>query len=156
MPIPRTQLRLTQDELDDLLVRERTLRAGTVSADGWPHVVPLWFVWHGGVVYVNNLKRSKRTRNLEEGSPVALCVDTGELYMELRGAVLYGRFEAADDDPSLEQIREAFAAKYWGGKEVPATRSHSWLRMAPERIVSWDFRKIPTGRDPRLEATRDL
>lgn len=155
MPIPRSQLRLTPQELNELLTGERTLRAATVSADGWPHVVPLWFVWHDGAIFVNNLKRSKRTRDIEAGSRVALCVDTGEQYAELRGVVLYGRFEPADDDPSLEQVRATFATKYWGGTEVPPTRSHAWLRLRPERTASWDFRKIPTGRDVRLEAMRD-
>src|SRR5688500_14918574 len=108
-------LRLTADELDELLAAERTLRAGTVSPDGWPHVVPLWFVWHDGVIWINNLRRSKRSRDVEAGSNVALCVDTGVLYGELRGAVLYGRFEEATDDARLPSVRAAFAEKYWGG-----------------------------------------
>lgn len=152
MPIPREQLRLTADELDELLASARTARIGTVSADGWPHVVPLWFVWHRGALWVNNLRRSKRSRNLAGGSPVAVCVDDGERYEELRGAVLSGRFESADDHPELPAVRAAFARRYWGGSEVPELRSHEWLRMEPERIVSWDFRKIPAGRDKRLEA----
>ena len=99
MPIPREQLRLTDDELDALLRSERTLHVATVSADGWPHVVPLWFVWHGRNVWINNLRRSKRSKDLSEGSRVALCVDAGIEYQELRGAVLYGRLDPADDDP---------------------------------------------------------
>ncbi|HVL32043.1 MAG TPA: pyridoxamine 5'-phosphate oxidase family protein [Actinomycetota bacterium] len=154
MPIPREQLRLSPEELDELLTANRTLRIGTVSPDGWPHVVPLWFVWHDGAIWVNNLRRSKRSRDLAAGSPVSLCVDDGEEYLELRGAVLYGRFEEATDDPSLDAVRAAFGAKYWTGATVPDLSSHVWLRMRPEKTVSWDFRKIPAGRDKRVEATR--
>jgi nitroimidazol reductase NimA-like FMN-containing flavoprotein (pyridoxamine 5'-phosphate oxidase superfamily) len=152
MPIPREQLRLTEEELDDLLRAERTLRAATVSPDGWPHVVPLGFVWRDGVVWINNLRRSKRSRDVREGSPVALCVDAGVAYQELRGAVLYGRFEAADNEPALEAVKAAFAKKYWGVDAIPDLKSHQWLRLRPDRIVSWDFRKIPSGRDRRLDA----
>ena len=155
MPLPRSILRLTADELDELLAGERTLRAGTVSPDGWPHVVPLWFVWQDGAVWINNLRRSKRSRDVEAGSPVALCVDTGILYGELRGAVLYGRFTEATDHPDLQAARRAFAGKYWGGHEVPDIRSHVWLRLEPDRIASWDFRKIPAGKDRRLEDARE-
>ena len=155
MPIPREQLRLTTAELAELLTSNRTARVGTVSADGWPHVVPLWFVWHDGALWVNNLRRSKRSKNLADGSPVAVCVDDGEDYGELRGAVLSGRFEDASDDRRLPEVRAAFARRYWGGAEVPEMRSHVWLRMTPERVVTWDFKKIPAGRDRRLEATRD-
>ncbi|MGZ4119933.1 MAG: pyridoxamine 5'-phosphate oxidase family protein [Actinomycetota bacterium] len=152
MPIPREQLRLSESELDELLTTERTLRAGTVSSDGWPHVVPLWFVWHEGSIWINNLRRSKRSRDLERGSPVALCIDTGHEYGQLRGAVLYGRFEAADEAPGLADVKSAFARKYWNLPSVPDLKSHVWLRLKPERIASWDFRKIPAGRDRRLEA----
>lgn len=152
MPIPREQLRLTDEELDELMRTTRTLHVATVSPDGGPHVVPLWFIWHDGTVWINNLRRSRRSRDIQAGSPVALCVDTGEHYGELRGVVLYGRFEEVVEDERLPTIREGFASKYWGAGSVPELKSHVWLRMRPDRMASWDFRKIPTGRDKRLEA----
>jgi aminoglycoside phosphotransferase (APT) family kinase protein/nitroimidazol reductase NimA-like FMN-containing flavoprotein (pyridoxamine 5'-phosphate oxidase superfamily) len=155
MPIPREQLRLSDEELHELLSTERTLRAGTVSPDGRPHVVPLWFVWHDGAVWINNLRKARRSRDLAAGSDVALCIDTGHEYFELRGAVLYGRpHEVSADDPSLPVVRQAFGDKYFGGIEIPDTKSHVWLRMAPDRVVSWDFRKIPAGRDGRAETSK--
>ena len=152
MPIPREQLRLTSGELEELLQTQRTLHVATVSPDGWPHVVPLWFVWREGAIWINNLRRSKRSRDVREGSPVALCVDTGVEYQELRGVVLYGRFESADEDPSLEAVKAEFARKYWKVDSIPDLKSHQWLRLRPERTASWDFRKIPSGRDRRLDA----
>jgi hypothetical protein len=150
MPIPRSQLRLTPDELEEFLRTQRTARIATVAEDGEPHVAPLWFVWHEGALYINSLKRSRRTRDIERGSRVSACVDAGESYAELHGAVLYGRFAEAGDVP---HIRKLFGEKYWGGIDIPVTKSHSWLVMRPDKIVSWDFKKIPTGRDRRLQAT---
>jgi nitroimidazol reductase NimA-like FMN-containing flavoprotein (pyridoxamine 5'-phosphate oxidase superfamily) len=155
MPIPREQLRLTDQELNGLLESERTLHAATVSPDGSPHVVPLWFVWSDGAVWINNLKRSRRNLYLQAGSKVALCVDTGIDYGELRGAVLYGQFATAAGEPSLAEVKSAFARKYWNLDSVPDLKSHEWLVMRPERVASWDFRKIPSGRDRRLEAGRN-
>jgi len=154
MPIPREELRLDQDELEALLQTERTVRAATVSPDGSPHVVPLWFVWEDGYIWINSLRKSRRARDLREGSQVALCLDTGNEYGELRGAVLYGRFEDATGAPEVEHVKAAFGAKYWNAATVPDLRSHVWLRLRPDRVASWDFRKIPAGRDKRLEATR--
>ena len=155
MPIPREQLRLSEADLDELLRTERTMRAGTVSPDGSPHVVPLWFVWDGTAIWINNLRKSRRSRDLAAGSPVALCIDTGEQYFDLRGAVLYGKPERVDgNDPALEGVRKGFGEKYFGGMEIPDTKSHFWLKVVPDRIVSWDFRKIPAGRDGRAEASK--
>lgn len=149
MPLPRSILRLTEEELDELLTNERTLRIGTVGPDGDPHVAPLWFVWHDGAIWLNSLKRSRRTRDLASGSRVALCVDTGDEYFVLRGAVLYGVPQDANDDPGVAEVRRKFGRKYWNIEEIPATKSHTWLRVDPDKISSWDFRKIPADKDPR-------
>jgi hypothetical protein len=158
MPIARDRLRLTDDELEELMSGARELHVATVSADGRPHVVPLWFVWHDGTVWVNNLRRSRRSRDLASGSQVSLCVDDGVQYQELRGATFYGRFVEATGDERLAAVRAQYGVKYWGGIDVPEIRSHVWLRLerdAADGLATWDFRKIPTGRDARVEATRD-
>ncbi len=147
MPIPRSVLRMTAEELDGFLSTERTARVGTVSRSGEPHVAPLWFVWVDGAVFVSSLRRSRRTSDLRGGSRAAVCVDAGENYAELKGAVLYGTFQPANDHPSLNEVRRVFGEKYLGGNETPDRQSHDWLVLKPDRIVSWDFRKIPAGRD---------
>lgn len=152
MPVPREKLRLDPAEIGDLLERGHTARVATTSPEGHPHLVPMWFIWDGTAVWVNSLIRSRRTRDIAHGSQAAVCVDEGQEYGELRGAVLYGRFETADDDPALDSIRARFGAKYWHGVDVPQLRSHTWMRMVPDRIVSWDFRKIPAAADRRLDA----
>lgn len=155
MPIPREQLRLTQDELDELLSMTHEVHVATVSPNGAPHVAPLWFVWHGGALWLNSLIKSRRTRDIQAGSPVAVCADAGTEYAELRGAVLKGRFVEANDDPALPDVKAAYSAKYWNGTSLPEVRSHVWLKLAPDEVASWDFRKIPAGRDKRLEAQKN-
>jgi len=139
VPLPRSMLRLTDDELEELLSSELTLRAGTVGPDGWPHVAPLWFVWHDGAIWINSLRRSKRTSDLAAGSKVALCVDTGTDYSQLRGAVLYGTPHEAEGDPELETARKAFAKKNWNIDDIPAMKSE--LRARLQRWESPDPRQ---------------
>lgn len=146
--IPRELLRLTDAELDEMMASERVVRIATVNSDGEPHVAPLWFVWHGGALWIWSLIRSRRWSDLEAGSRVACCVDAGVSYEELRGAVLYGRFaRPADDDPAFAEAKRAFGAKYWGGTEVPDLWHHKWLALAPERIASWDHRKMAAAKE---------
>jgi hypothetical protein len=151
MPIPRDALRLDPEDLEELLRTERTMRIGTVGPDGTPHVAPMWYVWHDGAIWINSLRRSRRTRDLASGSEVAVCVDAGIEYWDLKGAVLYGRPVEATGDERLGAVQAEFARKYWGGTEMPAVKSHVWIRMVPKRIASWDFHKIPAEKDPRLK-----
>lgn len=151
MPIPRSALRLDPEDLEELLRTERTMRIGTVGPDGTPHVAPMWFVWLDGAIWINSLRRSRRTRDLASGSEVAVCVDAGVEYWDLKGAVLYGTPEEATGDERLGAVQAEFARKYWGGTEMPAVKSHVWIRMVPRTIASWDFHKIPAEKDPRLK-----
>lgn len=156
MPIPREALRLRPSDRDALLHDARTAHCATVNEHGVPHVVPIWFVYDAGTIWINSLRRSRRGRDLERGSTVSVCIDTGTEYAELRGVTLQGRFERVEDDATLEPIRRIFGQKYWHGIEVPNLRSHRWYRLAVEHEASWDFRRIgEAGRDRRLEALQE-
>jgi len=150
MPIPRERLRLQPSDRAELLATERIVHCATVGPDGRPHVAPLWFVWDGDALWVNSLRKSRRGRDLANGSPVSCCVDAGVEYGELRGITLDGVFE--EREPSAS-VKRAYAEKYWHGADVPDLASHRWCRLRVEREASWDFRRIgEVGRDRRLEA----
>jgi PPOX class probable F420-dependent enzyme len=136
---------LTDQELAEFLERSWTVRVATNGPDGWPHVVPLWFVWHGGTLFVNTTRGNRTVRNAEADPRAAATVDDGERYDELRGVVLRGDLLEASGDPRLQAVSDAFAGKYFGGNRphFEGWRNRLFLRMEPERISSWDFRRIP-------------
>jgi hypothetical protein len=134
---------MSDAELAEFLSNAWTARVATVSADGWPHAIPLWFVWHQGTLFVNTTRGNRTVRNLEADARAAVAIDDGERYDELRGAVLRGQMAEAGGD--LDAVTEAFGAKYFGGNQPHFTqwRNRFFLAMEPEHISSWDFRKIP-------------
>jgi nitroimidazol reductase NimA-like FMN-containing flavoprotein (pyridoxamine 5'-phosphate oxidase superfamily) len=138
-----SKLAMTSEELDDFLTEERVLRLATVDDEGWPAVVPLWFVWHDGAIWIWNLTRSKRTRRLHEGTRCAVTVDTGREYTDLRGVT--GRVDHAHvpDDEVPVAVRAAFSRKYLGTDEpLEPADHHEWFRLDPHALRSWDFRKL--------------
>ena len=138
------------EEVDAFLAEERTCRVATVDADGTPHISPLWFVWDGSALWLNSIVRSQRWVNLTRDGRVSVVVDSGHDFMELRGVELVGRAEVVGEaprssaaqgaDPAVEAER-LFGDKYANGRFQPDGR-HAWLRILPEKIVSWDFRKM--------------
>jgi nitroimidazol reductase NimA-like FMN-containing flavoprotein (pyridoxamine 5'-phosphate oxidase superfamily) len=142
---------LPQEELDEFLRTQRTVRVATADREGRPHVVPLWFVWVDGTLFLNTTLGNRTVRNLEQNPMAAATVDDGETYDDLRGVVLAGPTEPADGDPRLEAVTAAFGDKYFGGNRphFVGWRNRFFLRMKPDRISSWDFRKIPEARARR-------
>lgn len=141
---------MNPDELDDFLGSERTCRVATASGDGAPHVTPLWFVWDGTSLWLTSVVRSQRWADLQRDGRVSVVVDTGRDYSELRGVELRGVAVPVGEVPrtgeavaELEGPEQRYADKYTEGI-VQRDGRHAWLRVTPEKIVSWDFRKIGT------------
>ena len=140
---------MTAAELDEFLTAERTCRVATVGRDGRPHVVPLWFVWDGTSLWLNSVVRSQRWTDLQRDPRVAVVVDTGEDYRELRGVELSGALVAVGDVPRTTAADDAlagpellFARKYTGSETFVPDGRHAWVRLTPDKLVSWDFRKL--------------
>ncbi|MFC7310547.1 pyridoxamine 5'-phosphate oxidase family protein [Streptomyces monticola] len=145
------KIMMPPDELDAFLGEQRTCRVATVSADGAPHVSTLWFAWDGTSLWLYSITRSKRWADLRRDPRIAVVVDDGEDYGELRGAELSGSVEfvgeaprTGEPHPELDAIERLFARKNFGIDSMPHDGRHAWMRLTPEAIASWDFRKLAT------------
>jgi len=139
---------MAPEERETFLRDERTCRVASVGGDGSPHVTPLWFVWDGASLWLTSIVRSQRWTDLQRDGRVSVIVDTGHDFMELRGVEIKGRAEVVGEVPrtgepnaELEVPERLFADKYAGGR-VHHDGRHAWLRITPEKMVSWDFRKL--------------
>lgn len=144
----RRRIAMDEQELDAFLTGERTCRVATSSPSG-PHVTPLWFVWHDSAVWLYSINRSQRWADITRDPRVAIIVDAGDDYGELRGAELVGDAEiigevprTGEPEPMLQAPEQLFARKYFDTDEMHHDRRHGWLRIVPDTIRSWDFRKL--------------
>jgi PPOX class probable F420-dependent enzyme len=142
------RIALSKEELDEFLGSERTCRVATISAGGAPHVSPLWFVWDGHSMWLNSVVKSQRWTDLQRDPRVSIVVDDGESYGDLRGVELSGSAKAVGEAPrtgeaidELNLPERLYGAKYSGGAFHMDGR-HAWLCVTPDRMVSWDFRKM--------------
>ncbi|MBR7672646.1 pyridoxamine 5'-phosphate oxidase family protein [Streptomyces sp. NPDC054796] len=143
------RIMMSSEELDAFLTEQRTCRVATVGSDGAPHVGALWFCWDGQALWLYSITRSKRWAQLRRDPRIAVVVDDGEEYMELRGVELTGEAVSVGEAPRTGEVcpeltapERLFAAKYFGLDHMPHDERHAWLRLTPQSVVSWDFRKI--------------
>ncbi|GGW38399.1 pyridoxamine 5'-phosphate oxidase family protein [Streptomyces xantholiticus] len=146
------RIMMSTGERDAFLTEQRTCRVATVSPDGRPHVSALWFAWDGTSLWLYSLTRSRRWAELRRDPRIAVVVDDGEEYGELRGVELSGTAvfvgeapRTGGDCPELAVPEALFAAKNFQLAAMPHDGRHAWLRLTPDAIASWDFRKLPAG-----------
>lgn len=136
------------EERDEFLATARTCRVATVGGDGAPHVTPLWFVWDGAALWLTSIVRSQRWTDVQRDRRVSVVIDGGDDFMELHGVEISGTATAVGEVPrtgepvsELDVPERLYADKYAGGRIFHDGR-HAWLRVDPDKIVSWDFRKM--------------
>lgn len=139
-------LTMVPDTRAAFLADARVLRLATVDDDGWPIVVPLWFVHHPdarGDLWCWNLNRARRTARLTTGARCGLTVDAGEDYSELHGLSARALPTMVPDDEVPLDVRIAYAHKYFGSQEpLPTASHHTWVAFLISSERSWDFRLL--------------
>ncbi|MGJ3507685.1 pyridoxamine 5'-phosphate oxidase family protein [Enemella sp. A6] len=143
------RIAMPPEALNEYLTTQRTCRVASVDKDGHPNVSPLWFLWFDDALWLYSLTRSQRWTNLMRDPRVAIVVDDGEAYTELRGVEIRGTAEAVGPSPrprdaelpELAGLEQAFADKYSGG-QVGHDGRHGWLKITPSKITSWDFTRM--------------
>ena len=84
----RDQIRMGEGEVLALLDEERVVVCATNGRDGFPHLMPLWYVVRDGELWAWTYAKSQKVRNLERDPRCTLQVESGRGYAELRGVML--------------------------------------------------------------------
>jgi len=151
----REQIKMTAAEVATFLAEERTVTCATLGKDGWPHLMPLWYVLRGHSagepgprIWSWTYGSSQKVRNIEREPRATLQVEAGAEYAELRGVMLecdvvvhrdveptrelgldlYTRYTGLDDD-----VREMVDKQ--ASKRVA-------LQFVERRRATWDHRKL--------------
>ncbi len=146
----RAQIRMSDEEVLAFLGQERVVACATNGRDGWPHVVPLWYVVREGELWAWTYAASQKARNLERDPRATLQVEAGDDYGELRGVMLRCEAELVRDTPAVAALGRELYARYTGGALDEATAAMV-EHQAPKRVAlrfhersraTWDHRKL--------------
>src|SRR5436190_2311048 len=100
------------EEVAGLLDQQRVVTCATNGRDGWPHLMPLWFVVRDGELWGWTYAKSQKVRNLERDDRATLQLEAGDAYQELRGVMIKARCELHRDLETVAGVGEALAGKY--------------------------------------------
>ena len=83
-------------QVERRLQTEQNLWLATVRPNGTPHLVPIWFVWVAGKIYLCTGADSVKVRNLMQNPQVSIALEDGNSADRDRGA---GTADRAADPP---------------------------------------------------------
>jgi PPOX class probable F420-dependent enzyme len=116
---------LQQDEVARRLAGEPIGWLTTVSPGGQPQSSPVWFIWHGGSLWLRSQPGAGKVRNVEANPGVAFhLADDGQ-----GGGIVTIEGRASLEDEGGDELLEAYRAKY-----EEAMRSA--LQTTPEQLAA--------------------
>ena len=152
----RDAIRMDAGEVRDFLAEQRIVVCATNGQDGFPHLMPLWYVLRGDELWAWTFAKSQKVRNLERDARATLQVEAGEAYDELRGVMLKCDVELVRDPDAVAGLGLEIFRRYAGGAdgEVGDEVREMVGRQAAKRVgmrfverdrATWDHRKLATG-----------
>ena len=142
-----------------LLEEASIVRVATVAVDGAPSVAPFWFRFDGERIVLDTLENGT-VRNIRHEPRVAVLVDLGARFDELRAATISGVARAFDPEDASAEVAdgvEAIRADHADELTTPVfelyargeTRASVYVEITPVRAQWWS----PQGQ-PELERRR--
>jgi nitroimidazol reductase NimA-like FMN-containing flavoprotein (pyridoxamine 5'-phosphate oxidase superfamily) len=160
----RELIKMSAAEVATFLAEERTVTCATVGKDGWPHLMPLWYVLRGHSagepgprIWSWTYGASQKVRNLERKARATLQIESGEAYHELRGVMLECDVVVHRDIAEIVRLgaeimmRNAVPRGETPLEDLPAEARDVVAAQAGKRVglefvelrrVSWDHRKL--------------
>ena len=146
----RDQIRMSDEEVADFLDAQRTVICATNGRDGWPHLMPLWYVVRDGRLWSWTYAKSQKVRNLERDPRASLQVEAGDEYEQLRGVMFQCETTIHRTTAEVAALGIEIFERYTGGPLAEDVRemvlAQAAKRVAMEFVerarVTWDHRKL--------------
>ena len=147
----RGSIKMDVGEVQAFLEEQKTVICATNGRDGFPHLMPLWYVLRDGRPWAWTYGKAQKTKNLERDPRATLQVETGLDYAELRGVMLRCDVVIHRDLDVVTGIGMDLVDRYAGpGPEFDPMRD-GFRQQATKRVgfefverdrVTWDHRKL--------------
>jgi Pyridoxamine 5'-phosphate oxidase len=140
---------MTEAEIASLLEEGSRAQVATYNPDASIHLVPMSYVVYEGRVTLWTDPASRKVANLRADPRLTCLVELGEDFYSFRAVQIVGRGSLITDGDASLEIGKALFARTTGpltddllGYVATLAPQRVGIAVEPDRIVSWDHRKL--------------
>lgn len=145
----RSQITMTDEEIDVFVEQSRTATMATVGANGAPHLVAMWYAWLDGTIWFETKAKAQKVVNLRRNDRLSVMIEDGKTYDQLRGVALEGRGIIIEDPDEIWRMGVNVFERYNGpySEEMKPfveimLQKRVAVKLEIERTRTWDHRKL--------------
>ncbi len=150
MPSRREMIAMSEDEMWDFIETQKSIQVCTLNKDGSPHLTVMWFAIKDKTIVLETFTKSQKIVNLKRNPQMAVLLEDGSDYNELRGVSINCEAELIDDYDTVHALHVDVVVRNQEGvtpeQAEEFTREMSKkktvIRVRPQKVMSWDHRKL--------------
>lgn len=128
----------------EFLRSQKILRLATIDKSGSPHIVPVWYMYHGAKFYVGTNTRTQKARNIKENPKVSFCVDIGVRSPDIFGVMGTGRARLILKSDEVGRIAKKILLRYFSSlKDQSAQQlleqTDCIIEIIPKKTRTWKY-----------------
>ena len=135
------------ESLKEFCEKQELLRLAYTDGNGFPRVVPVWFVVIGGDYFFGTDRTSAKWKAMKRDPRAGWVIDGGSRE-HYKGVSATGRVEEVTDTAMRASIYRALGEKYFGSADHPGfvelygeadNAETVYLKLKAEHVFSWEY-----------------
>jgi len=134
---------MTQAEIDAFLARPLVARIATVRKNGTPQVVPMWFLWDHGTLYMSTRTWAAKVKHLRKNPHVAVVIDEMVAPLQNKVVTIDGTAQIVTD--GVIETTTKIYQKYMGAEAAKSPQAQQSIttprviiKITPTKLTSMD------------------
>jgi uncharacterized pyridoxamine 5'-phosphate oxidase family protein len=128
----------------DFIKSQRILRLATIDPNGNPHIVPVWYHYIKGKIYVGTNTRTIKAKNVRNNPKVSFCVDVGVSSPDIFGIMGIGKGRLILENIRVKSIAKKILLRYFKSLQNKSARqllkdTDCIIEIVPKKLTTWKF-----------------
>lgn len=131
-------------KFEKFLRKERILRLATLDKKGNPHLVPVWYMYQRGRLYIGTNTRTKKVKNIKQQNKIAFCIDVGINSPDIFGVMGTGKANLVLEEDNVKRIAKRILLRYFKSLKKESARTllddtNCIIEIIPKKIKVWNY-----------------
>ena len=129
---------------DEFLRKQKILHLATISKDGSPHIIPVWYLYSAKKIYIGTNTKTEKAKNVKSHEKVSFCVDTGIHAPKIFGVMGKGHAKLITNKTKVSKLAEKILLRYFktlnkkSAKEI-LDDTDCIIEIVPKEYSVWKY-----------------
>ena len=129
---------------DEFLRKQKILHLATISKDGSPHIIPVWYLYSGKKIYIGTNTKTEKAKNVKSHKKVSFCVDIGIHAPKIFGIMGKGNAKLITNKTKVSKLAEKILVRYFktlnkkSAKEI-LDDTDCIIEIVPKEYSIWKY-----------------